>query len=824
MAGDKIRPTDDQPRAAQQAAALQPGRAAVPEQAASRSGGDGFVASITAATIGLGLAMQSRAEAAPAPEDGQPAEGLTDGAQTPLAAEGTPEPAHPESDPQAIEIAQLSEAVALNDPGSTAGVSPPVVPVETPVAPPPSAYFAPAKPLRETSGAGDAPVQIASNITLPESDSPLISALPRPGAGGMDSASPQPPLAGGILTPVTGAVTAVLAPVGGLVGDLLGRDGVVGSIVNPILGPDGLVGNLLDPLLGESGLLTGVLDGLLGSDGLLGGLTEPLLGEGGLVGGLIGGLTGGVLNPLLGEGGVIGSITAPLLGEGGLLPGLLAPLSGAGGLVGTVTGAFGDGLISPLLGEGGLSETLLSPLLGDNGIIGGLLSPLLGGGGLLAGLLSPPGGETSVTAGLADSLSEGILTPVFGENGAPGQVGAPLVGADGLVSGLLGTLIGEGGLTTQILSPLQGAGGLSEAVLAPLPGNDGLLGGLLSPLTGTGGTLADVVTPLIGPEGPLTSVVGTVQAGVLQPLLGPDGVAGTLLGPIVGDEGALRYVLEPLVGEDGLLDQLSTPLIGENGLLPTLLDPLLDENGLLSGLLNPLVGGGGILDVTLTPVLNSLGPVGHVVDSLLGGLFGGWRNRGSSQQEAIPVQDAETLYPDENSDADDFLSTLIGDAASDMLPGDHDALADLLGAPDAAFFAELFNGTDGIADRAETGGEDLLSELLGLTLTGTLAAPGLLEPAVPAETRPDAELDDLLNEILDSGERALAGVADPLSAILEDVAGGSAADLGDLFGLAPSVDGALRTLFGAADAEVEVYSALADAALQPDLQSEEQQG
>lgn len=828
MTADKIRQTEDQPRAAQEAAAAQPGRPAAPQQASTRGTGEGFVASVTAATIGLGLAMQSRAEAALPPDSERTATGPADGSPDSAAAVQATGAAAPAQSIEDTDIAQLSDGAPQSAPGQDVPAVAPVAPSEEAVAPPPSSYFAPAKPMREGSGAGDQPVQIASNITLPEAGTAAPSALLGPGAGSADGTLPQAGVAGGILTPVTGSVTGVLAPAGDLVEGLLGRDGVVGSIVTPILGPDGLVENLLNPLLGENGLVTDLLGGLLGSEGLLGGLTAPLLGEDGLVGGLIGGLTGGVLNPLLGEGGMIGSITTPLLGEGGLLPGLLSPLTGAGGLVATVTETVGEGLISPLLGEGGLSDTLLSPLLGEDGLVTGLLSPVLGEGGLLAGLLSPLGGENSVTAGLAEALAEGILAPALGEDGALGQVIAPLLGAEGILTETLGSLVGEGGLTSQILNPLLAEGGVAETIadtlVAPLLGSDGLLGTALSPLTGQDGVLADVLAPLVGPEGHLTSVTGTVSAGVIQPLLGPDGVAGTLLGPLVGEEGALSYVLEPLAGEGGLLDQIFDPLTGENGLLPTLLDPILGENGLLSGLLNPLVGTGGILDVTLTPVLDSLGPVGHVVDSLLGGLFGGWRNRGSAPQDQTPAQDVTPIYSEESAEADDFLSTLIGDAARDVVPADHDALADLLGAPDAAFFAELFGEGDSAATSIGTDGEDLLSELLGLNLTGALATPGLLDTAMVPEAAPDPELDDLLNEILESGERAIAGVTDPLSAILEDVSGTTTDAVADLFNLAPEVDGALRTLFGTADAEVELFAAHSDAALQQDLQPEEQQG
>ena len=114
--------------------------------------------------------------------------------------------------------------------------------------------------------------------------------------------------------------------------------------------------------------------------------------------------------------------------------------------------------------------------------------------------------------------------------------------------------------------------------------------------------------------------------------------------------------------------------------------------------------------------------------------------------------------------------------------------------------------------------------MLGINLSGSLAAPGLLAQPVAAEPAQDAELDDLLNEILESGERALEGVTDPLTASLADVAGDGTETSGDIFDLAPAVDGALRTLFGAADAEVEAFSALTDIAPQHDLLTEDQHG
>ncbi|MFN3526489.1 MAG: hypothetical protein ACK4YU_10400 [Paracoccus sp. (in: a-proteobacteria)] len=148
------------------------------------------------------------------------------------------------------------------------------------------------------------------------------------------------------------------------------------------------------------------------------------------------------------------------------------------------------------------------------------------------------------------------------------------------------------------------------------------------------------------------------------------------------------------------------------------------------------------------------------------------------------------------TDDDGFLDSLLGaDPAWDTPPAEdpHDAEPALNDMWEDLLSDDYVLDMDMSYDLAIT---DTLDELLaGLDLSGALnRETGLGPMPFHTEAEGDPEIDDLLNEIIDSSERAISGVSDPMLALLDLV--DTAAPVSDLFGAELVVEGALATLFG----------------------------
>ncbi|MDR7127539.1 hypothetical protein [Pseudotabrizicola sp. 4114] len=735
------------------AADILPPRRLADAEAQTRSTGGGFSAAAALSAVGAGLAMQSathagevalRTDEADLPESsGGTGGGLETLVSATLPAEAVPiadtDPGPPTPAGGTVDLPG-TEAIIMDTALNQAG---------------PSLAFAPPLGSDAFEGAGEGPVRIAANMTLPLSVAPTVmqggALAPAPVAvntaveSGIGSAPPFVPVVGTGIgaeapTEISGLVETVLSPVGGLV------DG----ILSPVLGDGGIVDTVLDPILGSDGLVSDVVETV--TEGVI----DPLLGEDGLL--------DTVLDPLLGEGGVVETVLDPVLGDGGVVETVLDPLLGEGGVVETV--------LDPVLGEGGVVETVLDPLLGEGGVVETVLDPLLGEGGVV----------------------ETVLDPVLGE--------------DGVVETVLDPLLGEDGVVETVLDPVLGENGVVETVLDPLLGEDGVVETVLDPLLGEGG------------------VVETV----LDPLLGEGGVVETVLDPLLGEGGALETALDPVLGEEGIVDSVLDPIIGDDGVLSGALDPVLGQDGALGGVLAPVVGAGGVLDTVLSPVLDRLGPVGALVDSILGGLFGGRGGPSAPVQDAPVAAAGDALAPviiaddpvvadaTTDGDGDDgFMESLIGESTLEAGADSPEDMADLLSTATDDVLDELLSD-DYLADLdhdAAVSGEDaLLSEMLEVGLTGALAQEAVLGLTSESDAS-DPELDALLSEILDSGERPLGGVTDPLAALLESATEGDGAE-GNLSGLdiGPAVEDALETMFGAPPVEADILgSTLGDGGL-----------
>lgn len=488
--------------------------------------------------------------------------------------------------------------------------------------------------------------------------------------------------------------------------------------------------------------------------------------------------------PPLGRDDLTGAGDVPIrIATNTTLPLTAAPVTGPAAPVLPADPSHG-GLLAPLPG-GGVVAPILEPVLGDGGIVDSLLDPLLGDGGLVDNLLDPILGD----GGLVDSL----LDPILGDGGVVDNLLDPLLGEDGLIGGLLETV--TGGLLDPVLGQDGLLGGITGAVTDPLLGEDGLVGGLLDPVTGTDGIVSGVLDPLLGQGGVVTDLVETLTDGALAPVLGEDGVLGSVLDPLLGEGGALSGALDPLLGEDGVVETVLDPLLGEGSAVGNLVAPILGEDGALGGVLAPVVGEGGLVDTLLGPVLDNLGPVGGLVNGLLGGIFG------ASDAAAV----AEPAAAD-----DGFVESLLGAATIASGAESYGDLADVLSVGTDPVLDGLLSD-DPLSDLDIFGvlptDDGLLADMAGLGLTGALGGDALLDPAAPGlEALPDPDVDSLLNEILDSGERAVAGVSDPLSALLDltpDVA-----DTGAMFGdgLESAVDGALNTLLSDLPSEVDLLA------------------
>ncbi|MBO9487622.1 hypothetical protein J7376_13910 [Paracoccus sp. R12_1] len=516
-------------------------------------------------------------------------------------------------------------------------------------------------------------------------------------------------------------------------------------------GTTGVVEAVLDPVLGSVGDLT---DGLLGQDGLVGGVLDPVLGEDGVV--------EAVLDPVLGP---VGDLTDDLLGQDGLV----------------------GGVLDPVLGEDGVVEAVLDPVLGS---VGDLTDGLLGQDGLVGGVLDPVLGE--------DSVVEAVLDPVLGP---VGDLTDDLLGQGGLLGGMLDPALGDDGLVDSVLDPVLGEDGVVEAVLDPVLGP---VGGVTDGLLGQGGLLGGIFNPAPAQDGP------TNQAP--SPILGENRPSNDVTGPLVEDASIAR-----------------TAPAGQ-----ALLEPALGDNGILPG----LIGSAG---ETVEAATDSLSGERGLPDEQTGGQPG--EGRSSDEMPRSGVSDAakgddgdqEGLTGAADADPVDQISATTSDDPTEALPSDDDGfLSGLLAdRPFAATgqggsstdldqsFSRIFedllsddapggSGTDRLA-AVEDPVEDLLD---GLGLTGALTGV-VAEDASAGAADFDAEIDDLLNEIIDSGDRANAGITVSFDELLDLVDENPVG--GDLFAEETDVDRALATMFGgdAADAEA-AGSLMIDVADTPD--------
>ncbi len=655
------------------------------------------------------------------------------------------------------------------------------------------AAFAPPLGRIGDQEAGELSIRAAVNTTLPAAEPPAaapvtdrVAAAPSRVVAG-DGQKAAAADAG----PVAQDGTAAEDAPSEADGSLLGEDGLVDSLVSPILGADGLLGtvtdSLVDPILGPDGLVSDLLNPILGKDGLLGNLVTPILGVGGLIDslvspilgpdGLLGTVTDSLLDPILGPEGLVSDVLAPVLGEDGLVDSLVSPILGPEGLLGTVT----DSLLDPILGPDGLVGEVLAPVLGEDGLVDSLVSPILGPDGLLG------------------TVTDSLLDPILRPDGLVGEVLAPILGEDGALGSVVG-VVQEG-----LLEPILGESGLLGGIAAPILAEDGLLGGITAPILGEGGLLG----PILGPGGLLGGLTGS--------LLGRGSASSATVpaqaspAPVLEEPGALAASLAEPVSEEGAL---TTGVLGAVADAVGTGEPILDEDGALSAgldlvqdVLGPVAGEGGLLGGIAAGIAGQAAPepasgsdpalplAGGLLDELTGLLAAG------AGQE--PQLSAGAPTGEEHGDDDGFLESLIGGDPSiaGAVFDASDMVTDLL-------FHELLSDQDvfGIDPAAEPPlTDDLVGGLLGVVgLEAALAQPQAA--ASDALAGHDPEVDSLLNEIIDSGERATGGVTDPLAALLDPI--GAEIGEGGLFAADAAVENALATLFGEDAVESEAASSL----------------
>ncbi|MGO1074297.1 calcium-binding protein [Inquilinus sp. CA228] len=446
---------------------------------------------------------------------------------------------------------------------------------------------------------------------------------------------------------------------GGLLGGLLGEDGLVGGLLDGLLGDGGLLGGVID---GVGGLLGGVLGGI---GGLLGGLLDGLLG--GLLGGGLNGLLGNLLGELGDAGGLLGELLTPDL-IGGVVSGLLGNLGGLlGGAIGGVP--IGD-LLDGLFGDGGLlsPDGLLGGLLGEDGLLTQLVEVLGSGGDLIGALLDPNGllgGLVDTVGGLADGLvgDNGLVTSLIG--GLLGDVGGLF--DDLTVTGIVGNLLDPDGLIGGLLSDLGVSSDIGEiigGIFDQLPGldlldsllTDGILGGLLGDVLGPDGNgLTDLLLGALGSLSPDVLMANIVDSGGVPGLLdsvlgGAVGVLDTLLTDVLGGalSGGLLQgdggLIGNLFGEFGILggDQVGLRDALGDGLIGDVFNTLLDVGVLVAGgevikvagplaiagtVADLLAGDNGLLhglvpEALLNQVFGEDGVLGAALESLVGGVNG----------------------------------------------------------------------------------------------------------------------------------------------------------------------------------------------------------
>lgn len=328
-----------------------------------------------------------------------------------------------------------------------------------------------------------------------------------------------------------------------------------------------------------------------------------------------------------------------------------------------------------------------------------------------------------------------------------------------------------------------------------------------------GQTLKDLGKPEIGTSPDGQAVVGEGAAiatvGLSEAVAAaPDAslVSGEVAMVVLSDPGVDQSDLPELQLLPGLMGEALDPVLGDGGLIDGVLDPMSSEGGAVGGILGPVLGGDGPLALALDPVEGGPGQVG--------GLFGGLVHGDVAVHgaEATATSDVTMATSDigEIGAADDggFVETLIG--ATNLLAGadSYDDMAAMLSvATDPVLDTLLLE--DPLAQFDTQGllptDDGLLSDMLDFGLTGALVDEAALVHEVHgANLVPDIEIDSLLSEILDSGERVVGGVNDPLGALLDvapdtDQGGGHfGADFDH------AVDGALQTLIGDGSSEGEL--------------------
>ena len=443
------------------------------------------------------------------------------------------------------------------------------------------------------------------------------------------------------------------------------------------------------------------------------------------------------------------------------------------------------------------------------------------------GHVAPENGDGSDVETATDGTTgvvEAVLDPVLGP---VGDLTDDLLGQDGLVGGVLDPVLGDGGLVDSVLDPVLGSvGDLTDGLL----GQDGLVGGVLDPVLGEDGVVEAVLDPVLGSVG-----------GVTDGLLGQGGLLGGIFNPAPAKDGPTNQASSPLLGENRPSNDVTGPLVEDASITRTapagqaLLEPALGDNGILPG----LIGSAG---ETVEVATDSLSGERGLPDEQTGGQPG--EGRSSDEMPRSGVSDAakgddgdqEGLTGAADADPVDQISATTSDDPTEASPSDDDGfLSGLLAdRPFAATgqggsstdldqsFSRIFedllsddapggSGTDRLA-AAEDPVEDLLD---GLGLTGALTGV-VAEDASAGAADFDAEIDDLLNEIIDSGDRANAGITVSFDELLDLVDENPVG--GDLFAEETDVDRALATMFGgdAADAEA-AGSLMIDVADTPDV-------
>ncbi|NKX42024.1 hypothetical protein HGG71_11190, partial [Rhodobacteraceae bacterium R_SAG2] len=596
---------------------------------------------------------------------------------------------------------------------------------------------------------------------------------------------------------------------GGVVDDLLGDDGLVGGVlgdngvVDLVLGDDGLVGGLV----GDDG----VVGGLLGDDGLLGGL----LGGGGsepteiVSADLVDAAIPDVPDVLEAGAGTVAQVADGVLGDGGLVD----SIAGDDGLVGGVLSD--DGVVDMVLGDDALAGGLLAEggvvdeLVGDDGLVGGVLGDdgvvdmVLGNDGLLGSVLG--GGSPEVEDVAPTELPDATLV----------EVSEVLDAGTETVTQVVGDALGEAG-------PIGGIIG-NDGVVDDLLANDGLVGGLL------GGEAAEA-------EEDVPAAVETTLTEVSDAVETAGETVAEVAGDVLGDGG----LVDGVVGDDGLLGGLLGGGAEVEEVVPTdLADAAITEVS------DALEDGAA----TAEPVINAAADAGSVVDDvavvggILGGLLGGQAASSETsplpeepvadasgeatsepddvqaslgQDETDPITSIETpqsspaadlsdaallddVPPSEDAGDDGFLDTLVAGATEDLLGSAEtlldpsDPLLDGLLGEDDVFGLNVVEGDEG---------DDLFAGLAGEQgLTGSLVEQDVLGLSNSGEEdAPDAEVDNLLNDILAGGVSDITGEDGAFDALLNNDA--AAEEEGELLAAddaavaeAGAVEGALDILF-----------------------------